>query len=146
MYEDYTYYATKGYFDRFSKWAIREFARSDIDRATELIAPSEKTLNYLRRIGVKKYINVVPTGFDFTRFSNTNADDEKVLSIKRKYGIKENNKVLLCLGRIAKEKSFDVILKDYQTYLEKYKEEDSLILFVGGGPQLDELKVRNKNE
>ena len=53
MLEDYTYYATKGYFDRFSKWTVREFTRSDMERSTEIIAPSEKTLNYLRSIAIK---------------------------------------------------------------------------------------------
>lgn len=139
MYEDYTYYATKGYFDRFSKWAIREYARSDIDRSTELIAPSQKTLNYLRSIGVKKYINIVPTGFDFTRFTNLKNDNPKVLELKEKYGL-VGKKVLICLGRVAKEKSFDVILKNYKNYLDRYPENDSIILFVGAGPQLDELK------
>jgi len=139
MYEDYTYYATKGYFDRFSKWAIREYARMDIDRATELIAPSQKTLNYLRSIGVKKYINIVPTGFDFSRFTNLKDDDSKILDIKKRYQL-DGKKVLLCLGRIAKEKSFDVILKNYSLYLKKYKDDNSMILFVGGGPQLEELK------
>ncbi len=140
MLEDYTYYATKGYFDRFSKWTIREFSRSDMERSTEIIAPSEKTLNYLRSIAIKQYINVVPTGFDFSRFQNVKKDDPKVLEIKKKWNIKENNKVLLCLGRVAKEKSFDVILKGYAEYLEKYPEDFSLILFVGDGPQLESLK------
>ena len=143
MYEDYTYYATKGYFDRFSKWAIREYARSDIDRSTELIAPSQKTLNYLRSIGVKKYINIVPTGFDFNRFTSLKNDDQTVLDLKKKYGL-IGKKVLICLGRVAKEKSFDVILKNYKSYLDRYPENDSVILFVGAGPQLDELKELTK--
>lgn len=139
MYEDYTYYATKGYFDRFSKWAIREFARGDMDRATELIAPSQKTLNYLRSIGFKRFINIVPTGFDFSRFTELKNDDPRVIEIKKKYGL-IGKKVLICLGRIAKEKSFDVILNNYRLYLDKYSENETVILFVGAGPQLEELK------
>ncbi|MFA7222625.1 MAG: glycosyltransferase [Bacilli bacterium] len=140
MLEDYTYYATKGYFDRFSKWTIREFSRSDMERSTEIIAPSDKTMNYLRSINIKKYINVVPTGFDFSRFKNVKDNDQHVLDIKKKYDIGEDKKVLLCLGRVAKEKSFDVILRGYATYLDKYPENDSIILFVGDGPQLESLK------
>lgn len=141
MLEDYTYYATKGYFDRFSKWTIREFSKSDMERSTEIIAPSDKTLNYLRSIGVKKYINVVPTGFDFSRFTDLKKDDLKVFKIKKSLNIKEDSKVLLCLGRVAKEKSFDVILRGYAEYLSRYKDDiNSLILFVGDGPQLESLK------
>jgi len=140
MLEDYTYYATKGYFDRFSKWTIREFSRTDLERSTEIIAPSDKTMNYLRSINIKKYINVVPTGFDFSRFKNVKENDPHVLEIKKKYDIADDKKVLLCLGRVAKEKSFDVILRGYATYLDKYPEKESMMLFVGDGPQLESLK------
>src|SRR5574344_186547 len=83
MYEDYTYYATKGYFDRFSKWAIREFDKACMNRANEIISPSEKTKIYIKSIGVEKYINIVPTGFDFTRFLKTEEHYKKALEIKK---------------------------------------------------------------
>lgn len=104
MYEDYTYYATKGYFDRFSKRAIREFGKTCMNRATEIISPSNKTLNYIRSIGVEKYVNVVPTGFDFSRFSKNEDNLNKTKGLKEKLGIPKNTKILLCLGRLAKEK------------------------------------------
>ncbi len=146
MLEDYTYYATKGYFDRFSKWTIREFMKADMERSTEIIAPSEKTLVYLRSIGIKKYINVVPTGFDFSRFTNVKKDDPKVLEIKKTFNINNDNKVLLCLGRVAKEKSFDVIIRGFSVYLDLNKNDDkTLILFVGDGPELGNLKELAKS-
>lgn len=104
MYEEYTYYILKGYFDRFSKWVIREYCKSCMLKATEIISPSEKTKYYIRSISVDKYVNIVPTGFDFSRFQNLSKDDPKILEIKKKYDIKEDEKVLLCLGRIAQEK------------------------------------------
>lgn len=140
MYEEYTYYLTKGYFDRFGKWVIREFAKSCMDRANEIISPSEKTKNYIRSIKEEKYINIVPTGFDFTRFQSVKKDDPKVLKIKADFNIKENDKVLICLGRIAKEKSFDVIIDGFKKYLDYYKTTDTKLLIVGGGPAVDELK------
>lgn len=139
MYEDYTYYWSKGYFDRFSKWAIREFDKSCMSKATEIIAPSEKTMNYLTSIGIKNYVNIVPTGFDFSRFQNADPNCEKVKNIKEKYNL-NGKRVLLCLGRIAKEKSFDMIFRCYRMYLDRYEDNDSVILLVGGGPQLEELQ------
>ena len=140
MYEEYTYYITKGYFDRFSKWVIREYAKDCMERATEIISPSEKTKNYIRLIGINKYVNVVPTGFNFSRFQDVDHLDPKVLEIKRKYNISEDDRVLICLGRIAKEKSFDVVIKGYKKYLDTYKNKKTKLLFVGAGPALDELK------
>ena len=110
MYEDYTYYATKGYFDRFSKWAIREFDKSCMNRATEIISPSEKTKVYIRSVGVEKYVNVVPTGFNFDRFLPNEENRAKSLKMRQELGFKDNQKILLCLGRIAKEKSFDIMM------------------------------------
>ena len=138
MYEDYTYYATKGYFDRFSKWAIREFDKSCMNRATEIISPSEKTKIYIRSVGVEKYVNVVPTGFNFDRFIPNPENKEKSLEMRRNLGFKDNQKILLCLGRIAKEKSFDIIIEDY---LKKYNDQDTVLLFVGDGPARDELEA-----
>lgn len=141
MYEDYTYYATKGYFDRFSKWAIREFDKSCMNRATEIISPSEKTKVYIRSVGVEKYVNVVPTGFNFDRFIPNPENKEKSLEMRRNLGFKDNQKILLCLGRIAKEKSFDIIIEGYADYLKKYNDQDTVLLFVGDGPARGELEA-----
>lgn len=142
MYEDYTYYATKGYFDRFSKRAIREFDKTCMNRANEIISPSEKTKIYIKSIGVEKYINVVPTGFDFNRFIKSEEHYKKALEVKKEFKIPENKRILLCLGRIAKEKSFDIIIKGYSEYLKTCKNDDTILLFVGDGPErsiLEEL-------
>lgn len=140
MYEDYTYYATKGYFDRFSKWAIREFDKTCMNRATEIISPSNKTLTYIKSIGVEKYVNVVPTGFEFKKFLKNEENLKKVGDLREKIGISQDKKVLLCLGRIAKEKSFDVILKGYKNYLDEYEDQNTILLFVGDGPERGELE------
>ena len=150
MYEDYTYYATKGYFDRFSKWAIREFDKACMNRANEIISPSEKTKIYIKSIGVEKYINIVPTGFDFTRFLKTEEHYKKALEIKKEYKIPENKKILLCLGRIAQEKSFDVVIRGYSNYLKTHDKNETILIFVGDGPDrtsleelVKELKLEN---
>ena len=141
MYEDYTYYATKGYFDRFSKWAIREFDKSCMNRAKEIISPSEKTKVYIRSIGVEKYVNIIPTGFNFSRFLPTKENEEKSLEIRKEKGFKDNQKILLCLGRIAEEKSFDVIINGYADYLNTFPEDkDTVLVFVGDGPARPELE------
>lgn len=144
MYEDYTYYATKGYFDRFSKWAIREFGKTCMNRAAEIISPSNKTLNYIKSIGVEKYVNVVPTGFDFSRFSKNEENLKKTIGLKESLGIKSTTKILLCLGRLAKEKSFDLLIKGFKNYKLNYNNDDVIMLFVGDGPAREELETLAK--
>lgn len=142
MWEDYTYYMTKGYFDRFSKRAIREYDRTFMNKATEIISPSEKTAFYIHSIAIEKMVNIVPTGFDFTRFQ---INDEKVKEETReKCGLKKDDIVLLCLGRLAHEKSFDILISGYKKYLDNYKDEKTKMLFVGDGPSHEDLQKQAK--
>lgn len=139
-YEDYTHYATKGYFDRFAKNVVRVYFRFLSRRADELVTPSEKTKEYMRSIGVDKFISVVPTGIDFSRFYEKNIDKQKVVEAKEKLHLPENKKVLLFLGRVAPEKSIDVLLRGYANYIAGHKKHDTVFLLVGGGPSLTPLK------
>jgi 1,2-diacylglycerol 3-alpha-glucosyltransferase len=142
MYEDYTYYATKGYFDRFSKRAIKEYSKSQLERMNEIISPSEKTMNYIRSIGIRKYVNVVPTGFDFTRFEKVSREDKKVEELREKIGLK-NEKVIVTIGRIAKEKSFDLLLRAFAKFKATYSD-DVRFLLVGDGPARADLELLAK--
>lgn len=139
MMEDYTYYANKGYFDRAAKSVVRSYVRYKSKEADEFITPSEKIREYMRSIKVDAYISVIPTGIDFAAFNRANVNQEKVQEIKDKYGL--NNKyVILSLGRIAKEKSIDICLKGYASFLKEHDGENTIMAVVGGGPALDELK------
>ncbi len=137
--EDYTYYATKGYFDRIAKGVVRSYVRYKSSEATEFITPSIKTKEYMRSIGVDSYINVIPTGIDFSKFAKKNVDLEKVKQIKKDNGIDENTFVILSLGRVAKEKSIDVCLRGYAKYLSTNPKTKTVFAIVGGGPALGEL-------
>jgi 1,2-diacylglycerol 3-alpha-glucosyltransferase len=141
MYEDYTYYATKGHFERFARNVVRYYVRAKSDRVTELIAPSEKIKDYLRAIGVDSYINVIPTGIEFSKFSPKMVDHNDVASLKASFGISTKDFVVLSLGRVAKEKSIDVCLRGYADFLKSDPKVPTKMLIVGGGPALEDLKA-----
>ena len=69
-YEDYTYYAVHGIMDRFAKRFVRTYSRDLANRVTEFITPSEKTKEYMRLVGSDIYVNVIPTGIDFSIFKS----------------------------------------------------------------------------
>ncbi len=138
--EDYTYYATRGYLDRIAKGIVRTYVRYKSSVATEFITPSIKTKEYMRSIGVDAYINVIPTGVDFSKFAKENVDQAKVKEIKKTHGISDDTFVILSLGRVAKEKSIDICLKGYAKYLKNSPKMKTVFVVVGGGPALDELK------
>ena len=140
MYEDYTYYITKGQFDRLSKSIIRSYSKTMILSSDEFITPSEKTKDYMRRIGVDSYINVIPTGIDFSRFNKANLDAGKIKELKEKFNIKDDEFILLSVGRIAKEKSIDFSMKCFAHFVDKHPEIKTKMLIVGKGPDEQYLK------
>ncbi len=139
-YEDYTHYATHGFMDRAAKHIVRRYTQAISNHTTEFIAPSEKTKDYMRMANSDIYVNVIPTGIDFSLFEEDRIDKEKQKKFKEEHGIKEGTKVFLILGRVAKEKSMDVSLRGFAKYHETYPQEDIKLLLVGGGPSLQELK------
>ena len=140
-YEDYTYYITRGIMDRFAKRIVRTYSRDLAGRMTEYITPSEKTKEYIRQIGSDIYINVIPTGIDFSIFKSDQIDQQRVAEFRKEHNIKPNTKVFLLLGRIAKEKSMDVSLRGIALYHKKHPEVDVKVLVVGGGPFKEELEL-----
>ena len=140
-YEDYTYYVARGIMDRFAKRIVRNYSRDLVDRMTEFITPSEKTKEYMRLVGSDIYVNVTPTGIDFSIFKDDKIDQKKMAKFKEQHNIKPTTKVLLLLGRIAKEKSMDVSLRGFALYHQKHPEVDAKVLIVGGGPFKEELEL-----
>lgn len=138
--EEYTYYITKGILDNEAKRLLRKILRKYCYDVDEVIVPSQDTKLRLQNIGVNKFINVVPTGFDFTRFLLAKEDKEKCLEIKKTLQITDQNIVLLCLGRIAKEKNFSEVIDNFRIFLNKTKNYHYKLLMVGDGPFLKYIK------
>ena len=140
-YEDYTYYFVRGIMDRVGKKVMRGYAKTIARGCTEFITPSIKTKEYMRAIGSDIYVNVVPTGIDFSIFDEKNIDKERQKAFKEEHHIGPNTKVILILGRVAKEKSMDYSIKGFAKYLEKHPDADVKMLVVGDGPQRQELEL-----
>lgn len=142
MYEDYTYYVTKGkgLFDRFAKGVVRKVSCRLAEKTTEFISPSNKTKEIMRNYGVSSYINVVPTGIDFSKYEKSNINMKKLEDLREQYNLK-GYFVILSLGRIAKEKSIDVCIKGFAELLKKKKSTKFKMLIVGGGPDLADLQA-----
>ena len=140
-YEDYTYYVTHGFLDRVAKKIVRAYSKSLASGVTEFITPSKKTKDFMRSTGSDIYVNVIPTGIDFSLFDEDKIDQDKMKKFKEEHGIKDTTKVFLILGRIAKEKSMDVSIRGFAKYHEMYPNDDVKLVVVGGGPQKNELEL-----
>ncbi len=140
MVEDYTYYVTRGVFDRAAKGIVRTYIRHMSLTANEFITPSEKIREYMRTIGVDAHMNIVPTGTDFSLFDPQNISKEEIRELKNRYEIPREALTFLFLGRIAKEKSVDLLLRGYAEFLSTKPKRETRFVIVGGGPALEELK------
>ena len=130
MYEDYTHYA--GFLKGLASRVVKQFSKSIAEQCTEFISPSLKTKEKIRSYGVDRFINIVPTGIDFSRFQRTSLDAHKLAEVKNRW-ILPGEKVLLSLGRVAKEKSMDVIVKGFAKVIQS-GEDHIRLLMVGDGP------------
>lgn len=137
MYEDYVYYITKGYFDKSSKKIVEYLTKFYCDKtARELIVPSKKTYDLFKeKYKFDKEIHIVPTGMDTKRFSKDNFKKEEIANLKKELGIKKDEFVVLYVGRLAREKNIDLLLKGQVEILKKHKNVKFVI--VGSGPDYD---------
>lgn len=83
-------------------------------------------------------VAVIPTGIRLERFLPVSweAVERDRREIREKYGIEEGKKVLLVLGRLAKEKNIEEIIM----YFGRMNREDMELLIVGDGPCRKELE------
>lgn len=146
MWADYTHYVNpvnSEALDGLFKKAVFKISRFYGDKSTELIVPSKKTKEALEKYGLDKEVHIIPTGLDLQKFNPENRNKELIAKIKEQYGIKDQF-VITFLGRIAKEKSIEVLI-DAMKEIVKVND-NVLCLIVGGGPQLDELKELVKDD
>lgn len=137
MYEDYVHYITKGYFDKSSKKLAEYFTKFYCDRtAKELIVPSKKTYNLFKeKYKVNKMIHIVPTGIDVERFYIEKRDSKELELLKKDLKFKKDDFIITYVGRLAKEKNIEFLLKNHTKLSKKCK-----LLIVGNGPDLEHFK------
>lgn len=146
MWADYSHYVNpvnSGAIDGLIKKAITRISKFYGDKSAELIVPSTKTQEALKKYGLNKDMHVIPTGLELEKFDPKNKNNELISKIKQQYKIKDQF-IITFLGRIAKEKSIEVLIDAMK---EVVKENDNVLcLIVGGGPQLEELKELVKDD
>ncbi len=135
MYEDYVHYILNGHL--ITKKGAHKFSKMFCNNCDYIISPAEKTRIALEDYGVKRPISVIPTGLYLDKFTQ-DVDTSELSEIKESLGISEDKKICLVLGRIAKEKSIDVIINAFAKIVQK--EPDTVLLIVGGGPYFDSLR------
>lgn len=147
MYEDYVHYIANG--KLLTKNDAKKFSAVCCNSANAVIAPTEKVERTLLNYNVNRPIHIISTGISIEKFRKNNFTGEFIKNLRKENGIGEENPTILVLGRIAKEKSMDVVLKAMPRLFEKMPE--ARLVVVGDGPYKEllenlacELKISDK--
>lgn len=131
VYEDYTHYLPIG--KKTGKYVATTLSRRVCRRVACVVVPSQKVERLLRSYGVKRRIEVIPTGIDLSAYRQA-PDPKRQEELRKKLGIPKGKLVLLYLGRMAKEKGLEELME----YLAQAGRKDAVLLLVGDGPDREE--------
>lgn len=133
LYTEYAHYVpirpkalTRAFLIKLMKWYY-----SGCDGIVVPSSPVEKTL---RSYGIKNRVEVIKTGVVAIPPSGS----ETLKQTRAHYGIKDDEFLLLYVGRIAREKNLIMLLDAFKKVSAKY--DKAKLLMVGGGPALEETK------
>lgn len=153
VYEDYTHYIGFKHIKsikympgrklnkKIATKAVAEFSKTISRFCQAMIAPTEKVSDLLLSYNSKCPVFVVPSGITLEQFRQTLPDEERQ-EFKNRFNIHDDEIVALFLGRVAKEKNINEVMKYISSKEEKIK-----FLIVGDGPDLDNLKkFASKND
>lgn len=96
-----------------------------------VIAPADYVKDELLAFGVKKPIVVIPNGVDTNKFKPGKSN-----FLRNKLKLSSTDKIVLYVGRLAKEKSVDFLINSFS----KVKEEGVYLVLVGDGPERQSLE------
>jgi len=138
MYKDYVHYLAQGKNQGILPVLAKKLSKGFCNQVSRVIAPTVKVEEILKEYGVKKPISVIPSGIDLKPFLKQTHEREKIEALKSALGIPLGDPVILFIGRIAKEKSIDVLLRAMVELAKKLPR--AKLLIVGDGPVKTELE------
>lgn len=141
MYEDYVGYVFK-FSKKFGRFAVRKFSRNRLDKADWVVAPTKKVSDLLERYKVKSPVSVIPTGISLEQHRQRITPEQRQQK-RLELGFKENDVVMMTLGRLGHEKNVDEVIKYFAD--TKKKHQNLKFLIVGDGPARDKLTSLTEN-
>lgn len=126
----------KFFANRLSHFLIKNFA----NKTDAVFAPTESTKEYLRNVGVSRYIKVMPTGIDFDHYDWSQNEINKL----RKELIDNSEHLLISVSRLSKEKNLYFLLDGIKRLKEKTELNFKLII-IGSGSEKENIEEYLKN-
>lgn len=132
-YEKYLHYILNG--KLISRKTVVHLSKLFCDQADLVISPSQQMKEVLRDYNIQKPIHVLATGVKLPK----QIEQETLIAFRQKWGINEDDYLLLSINRIAEEKNLIAIIEQFPQVLADIP--NAKLLLAGDGPQLPELKT-----
>lgn len=144
IYEDYIHYLPGGLSSyklgaAFEKKIVAQLSRNILNKTNQVIVPTEKVEKILEKYEVEEPISVIPTGIDLKNFQSRMTEKE-CENLKKYWNIPLENKVLVSVGRLAKEKNLEEILNYFARLIYEEEKQNLTLLIVGDGPDRERLE------
>ncbi|MCL2741354.1 MAG: glycosyltransferase family 4 protein [Oscillospiraceae bacterium] len=140
VYREYFHYISRGRMRGATDRITQYLSYNVCQKCDAVIVPSRKTLTILEDYEITKPIHVIPTGIDFGPFLREGHSEGGLGSLRDSLGIGPGDKVVLYVGRLAKEKSVDLIVEAFPAIKERVG--NARLLLVGDGPLRKALEAR----
>ncbi len=131
LYEDYVHYAP-AIPGPVARWWVRRHVVNFCNRCDLVVAPTRAVQELLRARGVRSRVEVVPTAA-----LDLEAVDRVPPADPAAWGIPRGAPVVVCAGRMAPEKSMEVVV---EAFAGSPRLQDAYLVMVGGGPSLQALR------
>ncbi len=122
---------------RLGDFLAKFLSRRRLKRVDTLVAPTLKVEHTLHSYGMRSPISVVPSGISLEQHHQRLTAGER-LEKRRALGIREEDRVLINLGRLGGEKNLDELMG---LFAQARKQNEALkFLIVGDGPAREDLE------
>ncbi|MFH1074730.1 MAG: glycosyltransferase [Candidatus Firestonebacteria bacterium] len=118
-------------------WITKLFSRWVLNKGDMVISPSPQMKDALIEYGVTVPIEVMPTGIDLDKF-----DHPEGAAFRKKYKIDQDEKMLLCMCRLGREKNVNFLISVMPLILQKIP--NTRLVISGEGVAKQELEEQAK--
>ncbi|MBI2264419.1 MAG: glycosyltransferase, partial [Armatimonadetes bacterium] len=131
QYEQYTHYfpLPQGFLKRLTRKMVTQYA----EKCDCILLPAPSIGEVVQKYGITRRVERIPNAVDLSAFENTDG-----LAVRRRFGLTTREKVLVFVGRLAKEKNLEFLLDAFKMVVGNYS--TARLLMVGGGPQEKALR------
>jgi len=115
------------------QWASKKFVKAYTLKCDLIITPGDSIIKVLHSYGIRENVVFMPNAIDLSSFESPDR-----ARIRAMYGIGGDEKLLVYVGRMAREKNLPFMLRAFAQI--RQKNDRIKLLIIGEGPELENLK------